>query len=49
MENTTDFNSETHNTRFIKTAKDMYKIDLITWGRASIVNNTNVNLKTARL
>ena len=49
MENTTNFNSETHNTYFIKTAKDMYEIDLITWGRATIVNNTNANLKTARI
>ena len=25
--------------------KDIYEIDLITWGRASIVDNTNSNFK----
>ena len=29
--------------------KDTYQIDLITCGSASIANNTNANLKTARL
>ena len=29
--------------------KDIYEIDLMTWGRASIADNTNSNLKTARL
>ena len=29
--------------------KHIYEIDLITWGRASIADNTNENVKTARL
>ena len=49
MEDATHFNSETHNTHFITIMKDIYEIDVITWGRASIADNTNANLKTARL
>ena len=29
--------------------KDIYEIDLITWGRAYIAGNTDTNLKTAWL
>ena len=29
--------------------KNIYEIDLTTWERASITDNTNANLKTARL
>ena len=49
MEDATKFNSETHKTHFITIMKDIYKIDLITWGRASIADNTNSNFKTVRL
>ena len=49
MDNVTNFNSETHKTHFITIIKDIYEIDLITWGRASIADNTNVYLKTAQL
>ena len=49
MEDATNFNSETHKTHFITIMKDIYKIDLITWGRASIADNINVYLKTAQL
>ena len=47
MEDATNFNSETHKTHFIKIMKDIYEIDLITWGKPSIVDNTYSNLKTA--
>ena len=49
MEDATHFNSETHKTHFITIMKNTYEIDLITWGRASIAENTNSNLKTALL
>ena len=49
MEDATHFNSETHKTYFITIMKDIYEIDLITWGRASITDNNNANLKTVRL
>ena len=49
MENATNFNSETHKKHFITIMKDIYEIDLMTQGRASIADNTNSNLKTARL
>ena len=49
MEDATKFNSDTHKTHFITIMKDIYEIDLIPWGRASIPNNTNANLKTTRL
>ena len=29
--------------------KYIYEIDLITWGRPSLADNTNENVKTARL
>ena len=49
MEDATNFNWETHKTHFITIMKDIYEIDLITWGRASIADNTNANSITARL
>ena len=49
MEDATNFNSETHKTYFITIMKDIYEINLRTWERASIADNTNSNLKTARL
>ena len=42
-------NLETHKTYFITIMKNIYEIDLTTWERASITDNTNANLKTARL
>ena len=42
-------NLETYKTYFITIMKNIYEIDLTTWGRASIADNTNANLKTARL
>ena len=47
MEDETNFNSETHKTHFITIMKDIFEIDLITWGRASIVDNTNSNFKNS--
>ena len=49
MEDATKFNSETHKTHFITIMKDIYEIDLITWGKAFIAINTNANFKKARL
>ena len=49
MEDATNFNSETHKTHFITIMKDIYLIDMITWRRLSIADNTNANLITARL
>ena len=49
MEDATKFNSETHKTHFITIMKDIYEIDLITWGKAFIANNTKENFKKARL
>ena len=49
MEDATTFNSETHKTHFITIMKDIYEIDMITWRRLSIADNTNANLITARL
>ena len=43
MEDATNFNSETHKTHFITIVKDIYEIDLITWRRVSIADNTNSN------
>ena len=36
MENAPNFNSETHKSHFITILKDVYEIDLKTWGRESI-------------
>ena len=41
MEDAINFKSEMHKTNFITNMKDIYEIDLITWGRASITDNTN--------
>ena len=49
MEDAINFKSEMHKTNFITNMKDIYEIDLITWGRASIADNTNANSITARL
>ena len=49
MEYAKHFNSKTHKTHFITIMKDIYGIDLITWGKGSIADNTNANLKTAGL
>ena len=49
MEDESNFNSETHKAHFITNMKDIYDIYLITWGRVSIADNTNANLKTAWL
>ena len=48
-EDGTNINSETHKTHFTTIMKEIYEIDLITWGRTSIADNTNANLKTAWL
>ena len=38
-----------HNTYFITIMKDDYEIDLITWGRVSITDNTNEYFKKAQI
>ena len=49
MKDATNFNSETYETHVIIVLKNIYEIDLKIWGRASITDNTNTNLKTVRL
>ena len=49
MEDAINFKSEMHKTNFITNMKDIYEIDLITWGRSSIADNINAILNTSRL